>query len=617
MPGIKHQFTSALPDPTNAALVKPSNWNDNHLIDAVGVLVGDGTNLTGVAAGLRGQLLRRTLNTANVNYEFFSDSPVVSTNYAFTVTGNGNSLTGPGSVTFTPAFMPYGLSAASVGTHYLRIFDGVTSEVVLVTGWTSTTISFSYVNSYTGSWQLQTATAGLQEAIYANVGNTIYVPSGTHLIYQRTSIPRSVNILGAGTNATILQFQVATIDMFVTSGYDLFLTNFHVNSSSAWQTAGAIVRVSGASPTSIQITDVRTSFVFDTVYADWTQGLISINGLYARAQVRHIVYHASTASSALQMQHIFADGRYRNSPELLSPALFVFKGIISGLTFDNFWLQAATIHFDIQGVPGVPTNELIFGYGILDQDSTSTACVRINNSTGVINAPTNAITFTGTYFNTVGGNTIAIYNYTSVSLDSCFIRYTGSDAAILLSNTEDIIVQNCRIVNNSPAATRIIRCAGAVATLNRFANNFIRCLNGNVTAFIEYAASTVYSNLVDSNQCYGPLSLISGSPTVGQVIVKNNYLELYGNTVFIPYVNPYPIPTTDEAYMIIMIGTGTVTRMTGGYANRIVRILTQGPTSFNTGGTNPGDIGRSITTVANQVVTFIYDATFGIWFPVN
>lgn len=142
MAGIKHTFQSALPDSSNPALVNPSNWNATHTIEETGALIGNGSTVTGVAATLRGQILRRVLNTAAVGYEFFSDSPVVSTNYAFTVAGSGAALTGPGAVTFTPAFMPYGLSAASVGTHYLRISDGAASETVLVTGWTATTISF-------------------------------------------------------------------------------------------------------------------------------------------------------------------------------------------------------------------------------------------------------------------------------------------------------------------------------------------------------------------------------------------------------------------------------------------------------------------------------------------
>jgi hypothetical protein len=616
MAGIKHTFQSALPDSSNPALVNPSNWNATHTIEETGALVGNGSTVTGVAAALRGQILRRVLNTAAVSYEFFSDSPVVSTNYAFTVAGSGAALTGPGAITFTPAFMPYGLSAASVGTHYLRISDGAASETVLVTGWTATTISFSYVNSHTSSWQLQTATAGLQEAIYANVGDAIYIPAGTHLIYQRVIIPRALNIAGAGTNATIVQFQVATIDLFTTAGYYLFLSNFYVNSLAAFQTAGAVIRATGSN-TVIQLTDMRTARVFDTIYADYTNGGILINGLWCAAQVRHVIYHASTAPCALQLQQIFADGRYQSSPELLSPALFVFGGVISGLTFDNYWLQAATIHFDIRGIPGTPTNELVFGYGILDQDTSSTACIKITNSTGVINAPTNAIKFSGAYLNTVGANVVSMASYTLVSFDSCQFVYSGADAAILLNNTEDIIIQNCRFINVSPAATRIIRCTGAAATRHRFVGNVIRCLNGTVPAFVNYDAPTVTNSIIENNQSYGNLAVISGTPTIGQVIIKNNYLETYGTSVAVAYANPYPIPTTDEDYMVIMVGAGVVTRMTGGYNNRIVRILTQGITNFNTGGVNPGNIGRTIATVANEVVSFIYDGTSGSWFPLS
>ena len=40
MPGIRHKFVSDKSDPVDQSLIKPSNWNDGHLVDIVGLIKG-------------------------------------------------------------------------------------------------------------------------------------------------------------------------------------------------------------------------------------------------------------------------------------------------------------------------------------------------------------------------------------------------------------------------------------------------------------------------------------------------------------------------------------------------------------------------------------------------
>ena len=64
--------------------------------------------------------------------------------------------------------MPTGINAASIGVSCIYISGGTgTAEAPLITGWSATTITFTCVYTHTGAWTIQSASAGIQEAIIA------------------------------------------------------------------------------------------------------------------------------------------------------------------------------------------------------------------------------------------------------------------------------------------------------------------------------------------------------------------------------------------------------------------------------------------------------------------
>jgi hypothetical protein len=82
--------------------------------------------------------------------------------------------------------MPAGMVSAGAGRHYVRIVDtgGGTNEVVLLTAITATTVSFTpQFNHVAGAWTLTDASAGLQEAFYANSPADLLIPAGSWSIY--------------------------------------------------------------------------------------------------------------------------------------------------------------------------------------------------------------------------------------------------------------------------------------------------------------------------------------------------------------------------------------------------------------------------------------------------
>ena len=105
--------------------------------------------------------------------------------------------------------------------HYVYISGGTgADEAVLITGGTCTsggasgTIDFAAANAHSGAWQIGSATAGIQEAIFSlpDTGGTIFIPAGIHNIFQTISIgdgtsttsstKNSVQLFGTGSGAT-------------------------------------------------------------------------------------------------------------------------------------------------------------------------------------------------------------------------------------------------------------------------------------------------------------------------------------------------------------------------------------------------------------------------------
>lgn len=140
-----------------------------------------------------------------------------STSYAFSaspevVAGNGvspnRSLFAGIPATIRFGRVPTGVNGADVA-HYYRIVDGAT-EVVLGTGGTAVsdgenlTLTFTPASNHSGTWTINTATAGIQEGIQAlgPVNGRLFIPGGAQVCYAKISCAYSMSIRGAGFQVT-------------------------------------------------------------------------------------------------------------------------------------------------------------------------------------------------------------------------------------------------------------------------------------------------------------------------------------------------------------------------------------------------------------------------------
>jgi hypothetical protein len=245
-------------------------------VDVTGVYInptGD-NNVVGVFASSEGQVLRRKYNSLQTAYEFSSPTRVISTDFNFIgLTPATPTALVIGSNTITFAYLPPGINqspnTSASNRHYIVIVDGVVgSEVVLISGVNvaAKTITFSVGAAHaSGNWSIQSATAGIQEAIHSfyntGKGAQVIIPSGLHtiqyIIYPFNSTIDSVTIIGEGgarlirgvgnNNAPIFQYDTpGFIKKFTCSG--LTILNGQYNDLSYIVTTGAAAAFNIAAP---------------------------------------------------------------------------------------------------------------------------------------------------------------------------------------------------------------------------------------------------------------------------------------------------------------------------------------------------------------------------------
>ena len=137
---------------------------------------------------------------------------LVSSNFIFSPQTPGGTLAaGNNVITLSP--VPKGINGSDTN-HYVYISGGAgTAEPALITGGSATsgsasgTLIINCANAHSGAWTIQSATAGIQEAITqlgAN-GGMIMVPAGNWTIYATITVPGgNASIIGSNTKGTTL-----------------------------------------------------------------------------------------------------------------------------------------------------------------------------------------------------------------------------------------------------------------------------------------------------------------------------------------------------------------------------------------------------------------------------
>jgi len=339
------------------------------------------------------------------------------------------------------------------------------------------------------------------------------------------------------------------------------------------------VGIRGALPTSTGVTlngagsDIQFSEcgfynLYDAIVAEWDGGFVRgddtrFEGIGRRA----ILGRSLRGYWAIQLVGSYFDGRQ-------SEGLIYVDGSLAGGVMVGNWMQASKCHLYIDGAtPRGPVGEFVIGANMFDQDSASTAAIRIiGNGQPYQGASSNCIKVTGNYIQSIS-RAVLMDSPANVSIDNNRIRWSGDEAAIEVVGTRaaEVDITNNPIQFWGGNASAAIKLLSVISEGVRVKGNTGRAFNGALD-FIQASGSWKDVGIKDNDPGQGYRQLISSTATGnGEAIIRNNS----------PYNSPYAqstmsgttmtLPVIDES-QVVGVGSGTVERIVGLTARQGVRI---------------------------------------------
>lgn len=608
MPNITHQFVSTLPDGTDPTLVRPSNWNADHVVPT-GVLVGSNTTqVDGILSTRIKQYMRSTVDS----YAFENPAEYVSTDYAWAYTHDdirvSGSLSQTGNKTITLSPVPLGLNATNVN-HYLYISGGGggNAEVVLITGGTavsgaaSGTITFTTTQPHTDGWTIRSASAGIKEAYeyqktLAISQPAVFIPAGTHDIYQQVFFNSSVCLVGSSDRSTYLRA--------VTTGFDVISVNISAGSrnieisklailpgSGLFANGTACIRVTGGTDGAIK----NVLIVGPWVGIDWNANLggnvIHYAGLYMYAvqSVGLKLFSTGLGQCAAIISDFYADGAG-------STMLAIF-GTIAGITATNLWFQlhATSVYIECNTRNA---NEINITNSIFDGPTSS--AIQIIGPGSPTNVGTNNIRFNNILIQTIGFG-IILQGTGRVFMNDITLNTGSSQIPVTIDSSHYVNLENMVIFADLSSTFNTYvaiqnACSNVVLnglTMRGFVSGPI--VNNGIN--ISSHAST---NITIMNCVTNASTPISGASTSGPV------KALSGNIwPFIPTIASAATITLPYYPIFALSGTTGVTAFTAIslWDGAQYTMIPAGVVTFTAGAT----IGNTFTTTANvPVILTVY-----------
>jgi hypothetical protein len=568
-----------------------------------------------------------------------------TTAYRWTATFAQSLAIGTVTVNFSTG-LPDGLNATySPNQHRLYITDATSgSEEVLVTAIVGTQVTFAVtINHTSGQWTLGTATEGIQEAHYANMGSPLYIPNGEYTvseIYLTSANAAAENIFsieGEDWMATKLRARSRTQHFFkwVGSWNISFYTHINVrrinflNSSlGAYQTAGSCLYFDGHGY--VQVEFCRFKSCYDNVNATAVGCFARVTHCSAFNTVNYFVRvtgnlpPGTAYGSTFQIIGNYADGRYKGSAidppnEGLSPALISAQGSIGGGMINDNWMQASACHVLLTGLTGRQLSEIQIQSNIFDQDSLSgvTGCVAISNDDSFNVANSSSIMVQGNFINTVGYG-VLVQNMTNVMISENRIKTFGVSPGVALATCNRSHVKNNVFVDRILQTLYFVlitnATAGAGDDISVTGNSCYTADESgggtNVPYFVGIDVTSGDRITVMGNDCQRVTALCDGATTDRtKVVIRGNVIPAYVPAT-ITAAATIAIPFDDDDTITAIDGATAITRITGGQPGMKRQFIAGGTGSltFNTGGASPGRIAIAKTVAANEPFVAVYYA---------
>jgi hypothetical protein len=530
--------------------------------------------------------------------------------------GAGGDLSSAGAgkvISLTPP--PKGVYGSS-SNHYVYIYDGTgTAEAALITGGTcaasslvSCMIIVTTANAHTGAWKVGTATAGIQEAIYAAGGSSVVVtvPGGVHALNGPITVNGGeVEIQGTGIGVSKLSVAAGDWDAisFIGTHSRCGVRDLTIRTSvgraggyaisAASQIAFDVQDVSVDSmPDGFRLTSTNQAILRNISVWEHTGDGILVDGPdgYVLRIDRAVVGSSQGSRSGVRMREIG-------------------DAIISD---SHFLLNEYGVLVDPDDGQVVASLELNSVYG----DNSVLAGISLKPYTGGqvvrtrMNAPWAA--------STSNGPGLEIHNYNGGTVDGVQIVngqfYLNStyglyvDAGGGTGGVSNVSVSASHFTNNGLSSSGTIPGAMFAASNWQFVGNMSGVLDGLGTNSQSYGIQVypgAFSNYTIANNdlrnnAVAPIS-DGGTGMVKSVHdnlgVDNVILSMASATTIALFSNP----------IVNISGTTTITTITGGWTGRRVHLFKTDAGSVTVGG--GGNIPGSHTLSQNGSLDLTFDGT--------
>ena len=506
-----------------------------------------------------------------------------------------------------------------------------TAEKVFIGGGTCSapgiagTIQAYVVNAQGGTYTLQSATDGIMEAIWAQTGipRRVFINKAS-TIYGQIWLTTDyiLDLYGAGMLNTVLtrasgnSLDLILVDQLSASTGSVLHTmhDFWINNPSMVAGIGINFRnVTCCSPRAwnIKIWDEIIGVQVlnsDEIHLSGIDYLQTLNTAKPIAAVRWTESSAnyggpSSGGSITNSTLVTNEGYAISGVNALGSALLVES-------YDGLMVSNSTL----RGEVGLWVNPVMNGSGVL---ATNLVIDRCRNTAVAIGSQT-----TGAQGQIVVSNSWLTGNYAAgqplIAIDQTNITdarivFANNDIAgaqgscVTMTNAKKVDFHDNHIVSCDQGATGKygIELATAAEGVTIHDNTFfdITSLGSTTNYAFYFNANITNSNVHDNN--IGNMqsaSVLYAAGTNSNFRFTNNVTtESIAGTTISASAFAYP---TNLPSVYSLTGGGTATRVTGMWPGLKFQLITTSATTFNTGGTNPGDFARSLTTAAGQMVTF-------------
>jgi len=320
----------------------------------------------------------------------------------------------------------------------------------------------------------------------------------------------------------------------------------------------------------------------------------------------------STANFGAVSSNIFVSGgEFQTGEGISSAGTNVLRNGVLVESADGLTITGGTYlrgEYGLRFNPAVTTSGLLVDSAVIDKCRNSAIAIGASASTAQGQIVVKGSWLTGNY---AAGQPLVAIDMTNMT-EGRFI-FDDNDIAgavgscVTLTNAKKVKFQDNTIVSCDQGATgkNGIEIITAAEGLDLHDNTFFDLASlGSTTQYAFY----LNANITNSSIHHNNIGTMQGAGFIYQAGTNSNFKVL--DNVIVEAIPGTTISASNIAYatnlppIVSLTGGGTATRVTGMWPGLKYQVITGSATTFNTGGANPGDFARSLTTAAGQIVTF-------------